>query len=611
MRPATCVAGSVEPKFARDGGERFIKDVDAAHGFFLADDKRRVDTNDLRIRHRDEAALQRLVEQSSGDGLIERLLGRAIGNQFDADHQTASPYVSDKTVLLLQLFQSIEHQRSDSSRIFDQLFIKNDLDGAETCSSGKRVPAVAGRASARLSERFGGHAIEGRDDGTEGKTAADSLADSHDVGLEIELLGRPHRPRSAETGQDFICDEKSVEFICDFSHGVDKIVGRDDVARCAMHRLQDDCCNLALGVVFHDVAQMLRASKSAGWILKLPGTTITVGVRRQMHPRWKWTLVVAVAAAEKADSACGLAVVASPKSDKFEFFRHRLGKTEGSLDGLRAAREELDVRDAFGQQLADQIEKTCTGLGCEAAEGDTTELFVETFDVVRMRVADTADRDTGNEIQILIPIDVDDGAAFRVVHHDLRIEGDRLQARSHCFGLAIENRLGFWAGHDTALADVALGAVPWRRCDGMRSDVGHGSTPRRGHDARAPLEALGQKVRNRLCGAIPTSGIAWPGVDVDDHRYAVSLDDSVAAKNLEPRRGCCAECCPAQTQNLEGIAQHTLAAMIEPFEPIGVHRGHGISHAVEFDEIARHVLLGNNEGDPALGKSVQCLPPTF
>ena len=138
-----------------------------------------------------------------------------------------------------------------------------------------------------------------------------------------------------------------------------------------------------------------------------------------MHPRWKWTLVIAVAAAEKADSACGLAVVAPPKSDKFEFFRYRLGKTEGSLDGLRAAREELDVRDAFGQQLADQIEKTRTGLGREAAEGDTTELLVETFDVVRMRVADTADCDTGDEIQILIPIDVDDGSAFRVVHNDL------------------------------------------------------------------------------------------------------------------------------------------------------------------------------------------------
>src|SRR5215467_1285967 len=51
--------------------------------------------------------------------------------------------------------------------------------------------------------------------------------------------------------------------------------------------------------------------------------------------------------------------------------------------------------------------------------------------------------------------------------------------------------------------------------------------------------------------------------------------------------------------------------MIEPFEPIGVHRARSISHPVEFDEIARHVFLRNNEGDAALGKSVQRLLPTL
>src|SRR5262249_9681222 len=152
-----------------------------------------------------------------------------------------------------------------------------------------------------------------------------------------------------------------------------------------------------------------------GRILQLPGTTITAGVRRQMHPRRKRTLVIAVAAAEEADRACGLAVVAAPKSDKLEFFRHRFGETEGGLDRLGSAREQLDVRDAFRQQLADQIEKTCTGLGREAAEGAAAELLAETFDIVGMTMADTADRDAGDEVQIFIPVDVDDGAAFRMV----------------------------------------------------------------------------------------------------------------------------------------------------------------------------------------------------
>jgi hypothetical protein len=40
------------------------------------------------------------------------------------------------------------------------------------------------------------------------KTAAYALADRHDVGLEAELFGRPHRSVSAEAGQDFISDEQ-------------------------------------------------------------------------------------------------------------------------------------------------------------------------------------------------------------------------------------------------------------------------------------------------------------------------------------------------------------------------------------------------------------------
>ena len=115
---------------------------------------------------------------------------------------------------------------------------------------------------------------------------------------------------------------------------------------------------------------MLRASEPAGRILKLPGATIAVGIRRQMHSGGKRTLVVAIAAAEKADNACGLTVVAAPKSNKLEFLGHRFSETEGGLHSLCAAREQLDVGDAFGQQPADQIEKTGTSFGRETAEGD-------------------------------------------------------------------------------------------------------------------------------------------------------------------------------------------------------------------------------------------------
>src|SRR6266852_1288810 len=103
-----------------------------------------------------------------------------------------------------------------------------------------------------------------------------------------------------------------------------------------------------------------------------------------------------------------------------------------------------------------------------------------------MTVADTANRDTGNEVQILIPIDVDNDTTSGAVHHDLRIERDRLEARRHCLRLAIEDRFGLGARHDATLS-----AVLWYRFDRTQRDVVHASTPRRSHDARAPLEALG------------------------------------------------------------------------------------------------------------------------
>src|SRR6476646_9265346 len=337
MRPAARAAVSVEPELARDSGKRLIEDVDTAHCFVLSDDQRRVNANNVRIRHCDQATFQRLMEQGAGNRPIQRHLGRAIGNQFDADHQATSTDVADEAIFVLQLLECIEHQRADPGGIFDELFIEDGLDGGQAGRSGQWISAVAGRTPTWLSERFGGHTFERRRDGTEWKTAAYALADRHDVGLKAELFGRPHRSRSAEAGQDFICDEQRAEFICDFPYGVNEVVGRDDVARRALHRFQYDRCNFILRIVLYDVAQMFRAREAARRIFELPGAAIAVGIRRQVHPRLKGSLVVAVATSEQADYTRGLSVVAAPEPDKLEFLGDRFGETESGLDCLRAA----------------------------------------------------------------------------------------------------------------------------------------------------------------------------------------------------------------------------------------------------------------------------------
>ena len=73
------------------------------------------------------------------------------------------------------------------------------------------------------------------------------------------------------------------------------------------------------------------------------------------------------------------------------------------------------------------MRKRAAALGGEAAESGPVELFLEALDVVRMAMAQAANRDAGDEVEILVAVDVGDGAALGVVHDDLRKERDRLQ----------------------------------------------------------------------------------------------------------------------------------------------------------------------------------------
>ena len=107
-----------------------------------------------------------------------------------------------------------------------------------------------------------------------------------------------------------------------------------------------------------------------------------------------------------------------------------------------------------GRSEATILRKRTRALGGEAAEGRPLELLLEALDVVRMAVADAADGDAGDEIEIFVAVDVGDRAALGVVDDDLREERDRLQPRRHDLRLLGEDRLGLRAGHDAAFERV-------------------------------------------------------------------------------------------------------------------------------------------------------------
>ena len=160
--------------------------------------------------------------------------------------------------------------------------------------------------------------------------------------------------------------------------------------------------------------------------------------------------MVAVGSAEKPDHALRLAVKAAPEADELELLRNRLREPEGRLDRFRAAREKLEMRDPLRERRGDALEELRARFGREAAKGGPVELLLEARDVARMRVAEAADRNAGDEVEIFVAVDVGDRAALGMIDDDLREERDRLQAGRHRLRLALEDRLRLRAGHGAA-----------------------------------------------------------------------------------------------------------------------------------------------------------------
>src|ERR1700683_909869 len=153
---------SVERKPARDCGEGLIEDVDSAQRFFLGEDERRIDANDIGIGHGDEAALERLMEERASDRLIQWGFGLAVGHHLDADHETATADVADEEVFFLHLLQGFEHDLSDARRILNELVLEDRLDRAKPRCGGQRIAAIARRTAAWLAEGRRRHALKGR-----------------------------------------------------------------------------------------------------------------------------------------------------------------------------------------------------------------------------------------------------------------------------------------------------------------------------------------------------------------------------------------------------------------------------------------------------------------
>ena len=208
-------------------------------------------------------------------------------------------------------------------------------------------------------------------------------------------------------------------------------VGRHHVAGGALDRLDDDGRDLARRLVADDVAQVVGARDTAVRIAKPERAAVAVGVRGQILAGQERSQVMLEVAPEEPEHATGLAVEPTPEADDLVLARRRLCQPERRLHRLGAAGEHLDARESRRRQRGEQIEEAGSRLRREAAEGQPLHLLLERLDVVRVAVADAADADAGDEVDVLVTVLVVERETAAPRHGEPGVLRERLEPRRH------------------------------------------------------------------------------------------------------------------------------------------------------------------------------------
>src|SRR4029453_6610822 len=117
-------------------------------------------------------------------------------------------------------------------------------------------------------------------------------------------------------------------------------------------------------------------------------------------------------AAEETENAAGLPVEAPPEAEHLVLACGGLREPQGGFHRFGAPGEQLDARQPLRRQRGQSLQEPRTRLRGEASERQPLDLTLERLDVVGVAVADAADSDAGDEVDVLVAVLVDELAAF-------------------------------------------------------------------------------------------------------------------------------------------------------------------------------------------------------
>ncbi|MEY2493434.1 MAG: hypothetical protein QOH24_2385, partial [Verrucomicrobiota bacterium] len=136
-------------------------------------------------------------------------LGRLV--ELDPDNEAFPAHFLDEGMFGAQCINAFRQERAHSFRIFNQLFLIEDIEGGQAASHGEIVPAEGRRmdnATVHSTERFLVNLAPGHNRAARDVTAAQAFRQGDDVWLQVPMLEAEHFPRAAKSGLDFVANQQ-------------------------------------------------------------------------------------------------------------------------------------------------------------------------------------------------------------------------------------------------------------------------------------------------------------------------------------------------------------------------------------------------------------------
>ena len=345
----------------------------------------------------------------------KRCAGRTIRHEVECPEDTQTAHLADYRVLLLQGAQArAENLLADHGGVLDDSLFLHRIDGRDDRSRGERVTGIgqAAREDALVKGR--------RDLGTD-HYAADrhvagvrALGEDDEVGLDIPVLVGEPLTGAGKARHGFVSDVDDSVLIAECAHALEVAGRRNQDARGADNRLEDDACDGVGAFELNDLLEVLQCA--LGFLdLTVGPEGGTVGIRpEEVHVLRGVLIRPAAGITCCGDRGTGVAVVRAVGREHLVLVCVNARHADGILDCICAAIGEEHLRHIRRGQLDDALRGIVAGI-VRVLRSDGRQqccLILDRLDDLGVLVADIDVDQLRGEVEELVAVVIPEVAAL-------------------------------------------------------------------------------------------------------------------------------------------------------------------------------------------------------